>query len=128
MTFVSLLMLVSQKMSGGAGAAALGLPDPPGIPWLRIIFALLFCLVVSFAAILTLRQFKNGKGVRQLFAGLQGIASASEIDIVETRRASPYTHICLVHYKDHAYLIATTPNTVALIDKLDLDNDKVMGA
>lgn len=127
MLAVPFVIFTTNKLGGGAAVATIGLPDPPGIPWLRILFALVFCLAVSLLAILALRHFKQGKSAGQLFAGLQGIGPASAIDIVETRRASPHAHISLIHYRGHAYLVAISPANVTLLDKVKLPDGEGSG-
>lgn len=121
------LLSVASAVAKGAGATAatvpIGMPDPPGIPWVRIILALFFCLAVSVGAILVLRRFHNRGSAQHLFAGIKGMTSSNEIEVVETRRASIHAHICLIHYRDHAYVIATTAQGATLIDKCPREPD-----
>lgn len=115
-----------------AGAAVrsgpIGIPDAPGIPWLRIFLALILCIAVSVAAILALRRYGEGGLPAILKSGLKGISTDAQLEIIETRRASVHGNICLFHYNGHAYVVAITAGGATMIDKLPLDTESPPGS
>lgn len=101
-----------------AGTRPIGVPISPGVPWLRIAAALFVCIGVAIGIILLLRQFSGGRLQEVLGAQLGGIRRKSEIEIIETKRASVSGQICLFHYRGTAYLVAITAGSATLIDKV----------
>lgn len=114
------VVIISQILAPVAARAPIGIPDSPGIPWLRIILVLLLCLAVSVGAIFAIRRFNGRDASPLLLSKLKGISGSAEIDIVETRRASVHGHVCLFHCRGNAYLVAMTAGGTTLIDKMPL--------
>lgn len=104
-------------------SAQIGISDPPALPWLRIIFALILCLAVAVSAILFIRNAKGRRMPVALFARSLRAGSEKQIEIVETRRASEQGQLCLFHYCDDAYLVLITQNGGTLLDKRSLPSE-----
>lgn len=100
------------------GSGHIGIADAPGIPWLRIMFALLFCIALAVGAIFAVRTYQSRGFSTGLLTRLRQVSGAPEIEIVETRRASMQGHICLFHCRGSAYLVAITAGGTTLIDKM----------
>lgn len=98
--------------------AQIGVDDPPGLPWLRIIVALVFCLSVAVGAILAIKAYHSRGFSIPSISKLTGGAQKKEIEIIETRRASDQGQLCLFHYAGSAYLIVITSGGATLLDKL----------
>lgn len=101
----------------------IGVHDSPGVPWLRIAVALFFCIGIAIGSILLLRRFSDRRLQQVLGTKLGGIKRISEIEIIETRRASAHGQICLFHYRGMAYLVAVTAGASTLIDKVPIAVD-----
>lgn len=98
-------------------SAQIGISDPPALPWLRVIFALILCLAVAVSAILFIRNAKGKRMPMTLFARSLRAGPEPRIEIIETRRASEQGQLCLFHYCDDAYLVLITQNGGTLLDK-----------
>jgi hypothetical protein len=92
----------AQKLGGGGAS--------PDISIIRILAALLVCLAAAFALALVIRARKGS--IRPLGKGwLPGaMAGSRRIEIVETRRATPYADICLVRCDGEEYLLLCGPS------------------
>src|SRR5690606_6075775 len=55
-----LAVIAGAVLTEPAFAAAFGSAAPPGVPWLRIVFAFALCIGVAFAAIWLLRLYREG--------------------------------------------------------------------
>ena len=120
MAFSASFLAAGLSVLAATARHPVGIADAPAIPWLRIVLALLFCLILSAAAILMLRRFGVGGGgsAPPFLAGLKRISGSAEIEIIETRRASAHGQVCLFHCRGNAYLISITSGGTTLIDKM----------
>lgn len=116
-------MLAQNLLLFGAAAqiSTIGVPDSPGVPWLRITVALFLCIGIAIGTILLLRHFSGRRLQEMLGTQLGGIKRKGEIEIIETRRASVYGQICLFQYRGTAYLVAVTAGAATLIDKVPIE-------
>lgn len=106
----------------------IGVPDQPGIPWLRIAVALIVCIGIAVGMILLLRRFSGARLQEVLSGQIGAMRGKSEIEIIETRRASVHGQICLFHYQDMAYLVAVTAGGASLIDKVPVEQKEEIAA
>lgn len=107
--FWGLILLVSspasakaQQLGGGGGAADISI--------VRIFAALLLCLAAAFGLALVIRARKGALLSRRMgwFSG--AMAASRRIKIVETRRATPFADICLIHCDGDEYLLLCGPS------------------
>lgn len=116
-----ILTIISGVTTAGT---SIGIPDAPGIPWLRILLVLLLCLAIGIGAIFAIKRYSSRDVPPRLWSKLQGISGSAEIEVIETRRASVHGHVCLFHCRGSAYLIGITAGGATLIDKIPiLDQD-----
>lgn len=120
--YVNPLVLAAAGQAGRIGVA-----DAPGIPWLRIFVALLVCIGIAIAAVFLLRQIVRRGKLGMINSKFGRIANGTDIEILESRRASIHGHICLIHCRGHAYLIAMTAGGASLIDKMPIEADGKVG-
>lgn len=121
-SLISLLAIGTESLN-----SAIGIADPPQIPWLRIGFALLFCLAIGIGAIFALRRYSPGGLPYVLKSRIGRFSHKANIEIIETRRASVHGHICLFHYRGNAYLVAITPASATLMDKMPIEAEGSAG-
>lgn len=88
---------------GGGGAAL-------DISVVRIFAALVLCLAAAFGLVLAIRARKGAVRPWRLgwFSG--AMAGSRRIKIVETRRATPFADICLIHCDGEEYLVLCGPS------------------
>ena len=98
-------------------SAQIGISDPPALPWLRVILALILCLAVAVSAILFIRNAKGQSSPLAIFTRSFRAGPEKQIEIIETRRASEQGQLCLFHYCDDAYLVLITQDGGTLLDK-----------
>ena len=100
-------------------AAGLGTASTPGVPWVRIVFAFLFCIALAAAAIAVLRHQQGRLRLTLLTRAFPGLAQAPHrrIDVIETRRISQHGDVCLLHCGGHSYLIAMGQAHAVLLDR-----------
>lgn len=111
-------MIAGAVLTEPAFAAALGSAAPPGVPWLRIVFAFALCIGVAFGAIWLLRLYREGRMARTAAGWLltRGARAERQIEVVETRRISAHADVCLLHWQGRSYLLLVGPSGVSLID------------
>jgi hypothetical protein len=108
------------QMSLAATRAPLGAAPDIAVPWLRIVLALAFCLVVAFAAILVIRRRQGGSGdLRTLLNAVirtpDETAIALRID--ERIRLSASSQIVVLRWEGDRYLVHVAPSGAQLLDR-----------
>lgn len=97
-------------------AAPIATGAAPGVPWLRLIFSLMLCLMVAFGAIVALKRYQH-RGIANPLKKLLERSSTVQrpISLVETRRASVHGDVCLVECEGEKWLLAFTPAGVTVL-------------
>lgn len=92
----------AQQLGGGGASTDISI--------IRILAALLVCLAAAFALALVIKARRGG--IRPLGKEWlpRAIAGSRRIEIVETRRATPYADICLVRCDGEEYLLLCGPS------------------
>lgn len=108
--------------SSPALAGGLATGTSPPVPWLRIAFALLFCVALAATAILALRHYQgrvSGRFLPPRWPALKALNSVPHraITVIETRRLGQHGDVCLLHCAGHAYLLAMGPAHMLLLDR-----------
>lgn len=99
-----------------AATARLGQASEPAIPWLRIVFAFLFCIALAVVAVLWLRR---RQGLPPLLAGLVPAASAGpdRLGIEERLRVSATSQILVLRWDGARYLVHVSGAGAQLLDR-----------
>lgn len=112
MSFVTILSAATQL--GGQAA------EVP-IPWVRIVLAFLFCILVAVGAIATLRIRQGRLALpnwrRQLTAGLS-LKSRSRLTILDRIMVAPGHQVVLFQCDAKSYLLHLGPQGAKVIDTL----------
>ncbi|MEO1045894.1 MAG: hypothetical protein AAFX04_10675 [Pseudomonadota bacterium] len=111
MSLAALMMSVSaalgQQLGGGAA---------PDIPVLRVVLALVLCLIVAIGVILWLRRRHGHAGGKMPLAGfLRDSDAATGLNIVETRRLNAHYDSCVIRHNDREYLLLLGPQDAKIL-------------
>ncbi len=104
-------------------ANALELDAPaPGLAWGRLLGALALGLFLAVIAIMVLRRSLHGAVPASTRANLPrwplGAPAKKRLQVQEVRLATPQLALCLVTCDGKEYLLASTPNTVVVLNSI----------
>lgn len=99
----SLLGSVAVASASVAQAQRLGQGSNPEVSFVRLVAALVVCLVVALLAILLIRTRRSGAALPQFLSRLKTLGTA--VEIIETRRISVHADVCLLRYGGREYLL-----------------------
>lgn len=99
----SLLGSVAIASAGAAQAQRLGQGSNPEVSFVRMVTALVVCLVVALLAILLIRTRRSGAALPQFLSRLK--PHGSVVEIIETRRISMHADVSLLRHGDREYLL-----------------------
>ncbi|SFG54105.1 Flagellar biosynthesis protein, FliO [Novosphingobium sp. CF614] len=107
------LFLVAMTSSFAACAQTLGQAPDDGVSIVRVVFALILCLLLAGAGALAIRYRMNG-GI-----GTQGFAQgARRLAVIERIRLSPQVGLCLVRLDQREFLVTFTPTAVLSMQQI----------
>ena len=106
--------------AGAAYAQRLGGGSVPEVSIVRIIAALIVCLIVAVLAILFIRH-RQGAGLPLVLRKLG--SRPSEIELVEARRVSAHAEICLIRHRACEYLLLISPSHSRLLSRRELTDN-----
>ena len=98
-------------LSSPAAAQSLATGSAPGIPWVRLLFSLVFCIALAWGVVVAIRHYQRrgmANPVKRLL-DRQGTPAPRRIAIIETRRASLHADLCLVECDGEAFFLALSP-------------------
>jgi hypothetical protein len=103
----------AQRLGGGGGDPELSLA--------RILAALAVCLATAVAAALLVRRRRPNGGLPLPRPGWlsRAVAGARRIEVVETRRLSPFADVCLVRCDGAEYLLLCGPAGQSVLRRPD---------
>jgi flagellar biogenesis protein FliO len=97
-------------------AQQLGQGGEEDISLLRVFVVLILCIMLAAIAAFVLRARLGG-------TKLWSKHMAGRLVIVESRRVTPQASICLIALDGQEYLVAFSPNSASLIDKVGVTAD-----
>lgn len=113
-------------------ARALGQAPDDDISYVRVVVALLLCLMLAVAGAVVLKA-RSGAGFPRLNAGrlLQLFApkQSRRLELVETLRVGPQANLCIVRCDGEDLLLASGPEGTELLERLSrpIKSDPVQG-
>lgn len=112
----ALAALAAVLLPACAHAATLAGGSSPQIPWVRLIVSLVFCLGLALSAILVMRRMQQ-QGTGGILRRMRGErpAAPDTFRILEARRISPTSHLCLVEFDGREFLLAATDHAVEVV-------------
>ncbi|MBX9645221.1 MAG: hypothetical protein K2W91_14130 [Novosphingobium sp.] len=98
--------VLAQQLGGGGSVEISGV---------RIVLALIVCLVVLALVLAVLRRKSLPKGLADKLR--IGLGANGRIRTIESRRISPHADLCLVRCDDVEYLLVCTVGSVELLER-----------
>lgn len=114
--------LAALAASAAAAAQRLGGGSAPEVSIVRIVGALIVCLIVAFLAIFYLKH-RSGGSAQPMFRGL--IKTNPEIDVREVRRLTVQHSLGLVRHQDQEYLLLLSPGDSLVLSERRVEGDSV---
>ena len=113
-----LFLLANLVFFSNASAQTLGQGQALEIPWLRLVFGLLLCLVLAVLVILTYRK-RFGSG-QFIFKNNHGAENDTEpLEILSSQRVTTDNTACVLKYRDVEFLVLIGTGNTTLIREFD---------
>ncbi len=109
--------------ASSALSQTLGQGQDIGVSVWRVLAALLLCLGIAVAVILTLRKQSRRIDLKALASGLRarGTAQSPRIAIIESRRASSRADVVLLRCDDREFLVMISETNLVTLDNRSVD-------